>query len=120
MYEPGQKISIHTFTDASSYAYAGQNFMVTTDKKGETHVSLISARCRVFPRDEKAAGLHGSIPRKELVACVLGRELFLQVALSFQFPQIAETKRRSPPCLFSPLALEPQQLQTFFHQSQIV
>ena len=37
-------------------------------------MSLVSAKSRVFPINEKASGLHGSMPRKELAAAMMGVE----------------------------------------------
>ena len=57
--------------------------MVTASENGTIFVTLINAKARVFPKDEKTSGLHGSIPRRELMGAVLGVELLQQVQEAF-------------------------------------
>ena len=49
--------------------------MVTTDGEGVRHVTIVRSKPRVFPFNEKSSGLHGSMPRKELAAAMLGVDL---------------------------------------------
>ena len=38
-------------------------------------MTLLMSKARVFPLNEKQSGLHGSMPRKELMAALLATEL---------------------------------------------
>ena len=78
-FKPGMRMEVHTFYDASVPAYGGVSYAVVYTEVGPHHVTIINARSRVFPNNEKNSGLHGSMPRRELTAGMLGLELTRQV-----------------------------------------
>ena len=76
-------VTWHVFCDASQKAYRACVYMVIKDKNGGINVTLVLAKARIFPINEKSAGLHGSIPRKELVAAVCATDLMKRVQKAF-------------------------------------
>ena len=68
---------IHTFCDASQDAYATVIFLRTTDEYKQVSVQLMMAKSRLAPLKRP------SIPRMELLACVVGARLthFLKESL---------------------------------------
>ena len=53
--------------------------MVEDAVSKEIKVTLVVGKSRVFPINEKASGLHGSMPRKELSGGMLAVDLIKQV-----------------------------------------
>ena len=74
-WKTGQKAQVHVFSDAAVRLYGACAYLRTEDAEGATNVTLLMAKARVFPLNEKQSGLHGSMPRKELTAAVLATEL---------------------------------------------
>ena len=73
-----QQMELHTFCDASQVAYAAVVFLRSTDSTGRVTVRLLMAKARVAPINKS------TIPRLELLACVIGARLcdFVSDALS--------------------------------------
>ena len=67
---PVRLIQLHHFADASSIAYAACSFIRFVGFKNEVHVSFVIGKCKVIPPKP----LH-TIPRLELMACVLSTRL---------------------------------------------
>ena len=78
-YAPGMQLQVHVFFDACKYAYGAVGYAVVTEDGKQFQVTLINAKGRVFPVNEKTSSLHGSMPRRELVGGVLGLELEMQI-----------------------------------------
>lgn len=76
-YGDKQSWSVHTFCDASQKAYATVIFLRCEDEKGIS-VQLLSAKSRLSPK------ANITIPRLELLACVLGARLtnYIQKSLA--------------------------------------
>ncbi|KMQ82302.1 integrase core domain protein, partial [Lasius niger] len=72
--------SIHVFCDASQKAYATVIYL-RSQKEDKVLVQLLGAKCRIAPKKKI------TIPRLELLACVLGARLanFILKALSISF-----------------------------------
>jgi len=66
---PSGEISLHTFSDASSKAYAAATYVRHAKEDGEVEIALVAAKARVAPL--RAV----SIPRLELMGAVLGYRL---------------------------------------------
>jgi hypothetical protein len=74
---------LHTFCDASQDAYAAVSFIRSVSAEGRVTVSMIMARSRLAPIKRP------SIPRLELLACVIGARLahFIIETLGFRRSQ---------------------------------
>lgn len=68
--------SLHVFCDASSKAYASCIYLLT-ERKRSNHIELVMAKSRVAPIKPI------SLPRLELMACLIGVRLFNLVKQSF-------------------------------------
>ena len=81
--EKGMSYQIHTFTDASQYAYAAVVFL-RVQKMDQVSVQLLMAKSRLAPLCKK--GKRATIPRLELMGCLVGARLYNTVvaALSFE------------------------------------
>ena len=89
-WKPGWDAQVHIMADASMPAYGAGAWLRTVDDKGEIRVTLLMAKSRVFPLNEKVSGLHGGMPRRELVAAWLGAEMarLMRQTLSEMNPEI--------------------------------
>ena len=76
-YSQGRKMEVHLFADAAMSAYGCLAYTKVEDEEGNFHVTLMKASCRIFPKNEKNSGLHGSVPRREMVALVAAVEMKL-------------------------------------------
>ena len=66
-------IELHVFADASQTAYAAVIYLKSMDQTGEVHVSFLIARTKIAPLKGE------TIPRLELMACLLGAKLLQMV-----------------------------------------
>lgn len=64
-----KKFQLHTFADASEYAYGAVTYLKTTDKNGNTDCALVMAKSRLSPVHRV------TIPRLELAAATLAVQL---------------------------------------------
>ena len=74
----GRQIELHTFCDASQDAYAAVIYLRVIDECGRVSVQLVMAKSRLAPQKRP------TIPRMELLACVVGARLtnFVKDALN--------------------------------------
>lgn len=75
-WRPGQKAEVHVFSDAALRLYGAVAYLRTINEEGEVAVTLLMAKARVFPLNERQSGLHGSMPKRELMGALLATELF--------------------------------------------
>jgi len=76
-------VELHTFCDASQDAYAAVVYLRAVDQDGDVSVQMVMAKSRLAPLKRP------TIPRMELLACVIGARLsnFVTDAVnSFQIP----------------------------------
>ena len=66
-WKPGQDAQVHVFSDAALHLYGACAYLHTEDRDGVVHVTLLMSKARIFPLNEKQSGLHGSMPKKELL-----------------------------------------------------
>ena len=66
-------IELHVFADASQTAYAAVIYLKSIDRNGEVHMSLLIARKKIAPLKGE------TIPRLELIACLLAAKLLRMV-----------------------------------------
>ncbi|GFT41440.1 uncharacterized protein NPIL_70861, partial [Nephila pilipes] len=78
-----QNLSIHTFCDASQFAYAAAVF-VRIEYSGVVHVNLLAAKSRVAPVKTV------TIPRLELLAATVGARLCRSVLNPFQWDNVKQ------------------------------
>ena len=78
---PGSKLELHVFCDSSEKAFATCVYSRVNSGGGEMKSNLLMAKSRVAPIKNE------SIPRLELVACVIGTRLLNAVNLTFKVPQ---------------------------------
>ncbi|GFV13188.1 integrase catalytic domain-containing protein [Trichonephila clavipes] len=76
-----KRITLHVFCDASKKAYAACVFL-RVEYEGNVFVKLIQAKARVAPLKDI------SIPRLELLACVLGTRLAASVKNDLNLPDV--------------------------------
>ncbi|MCG8429838.1 MAG: hypothetical protein MJA29_01505, partial [Candidatus Omnitrophica bacterium] len=73
--------ALHTFVDASEKAFAAVCYLLLTSSCGERHNSLVVAKTRVAPMNDKCL----TLPRLELQAAVLGTRLQNTVMRELKF-----------------------------------
>ena len=73
-------LELHVFCDASERAFASTIYSRVTSEEGERYTSLLMTKARVSPLKNE------SIPRLELMACVIGTRLLAAVNLTFEVP----------------------------------
>jgi len=84
--------SLHTFTDASKIAYAGVVYL-RSESEGAVTVQLLTAKARVAPvkaADQKAGQTTMTIPRLELMGCLVGARLCSNVKKALKLPVLPE------------------------------
>ena len=74
-WKTGHQGEVHIFSDAALRLYGAVAYLRTVDSKGDVRVSLLMAKARVFPLNERQSGLHGSMPKRELMGALLATEL---------------------------------------------
>ena len=77
---PGSKLELHIFCDASERAFASCVYTRVDSGGGEMRSNLLMSKSRVSPIKNE------SIPRLELVACVIGTRLCYAVNLTYKVP----------------------------------
>ena len=77
------KIELHHFADASSVAYAACSYVRFVGQNGEYHMSLVLGKCKVVPIKPVL-----TIPRLELMACVLAVRLALVCRRELTWPVV--------------------------------
>lgn len=83
---PESSLQLHVFCDASCLAYAGVAFIRIEDVTG-VHIQLLMAKSRVAPLEKKKPK-KVTIPRLELLACVIGARLSFLVRESLDFQEV--------------------------------
>ncbi|GFT71133.1 uncharacterized protein TNCV_3001511 [Trichonephila clavipes] len=76
-------LSIHTFCDASQFAYAAAVF-VRIEYSGVAHVNLLAAKSRIYPVKTV------TIPRLELLAATVGARLCRSVLSALQWDNVKQ------------------------------
>lgn len=75
--------SLHTFSDASGFAYSCCTFIRTESTNGNVDVQLVMSKSRVAPSKKKL-----SIPRLELMGCLIGVRMTKEVKGYLQMDNI--------------------------------
>ena len=78
---PNSGIELHVFCDSSERAYAAAVYSRVNSDGGEIVTNLVMTKARVSPLKNE------SIPRLELIACVIGTRLLTAVNLTYKVPQ---------------------------------
>lgn len=79
-YNENVVIQLHTFCDAGESGFACVSYFRFEEPDGGVKVSFIQSKCKVAPLKEL------SIPRKELLACVLGSRLADSIVKGHSWP----------------------------------
>ncbi|XP_064648547.1 uncharacterized protein LOC135500823 [Lineus longissimus] len=83
--QPDSEITLHTFSDASSKAYAAVTYIRQQKADGGVNLALVASKARVAPLKTV------SIPRLELMAAVLGHRLTQKITTVLKYSMMNVT-----------------------------
>ena len=84
---PNDRVSVHTFCDASKIAYAAVVFM-RVESSSEIRVNFIQAKARIAPLKKNSSDSRHSIPRLELLTATIRVRLTTSILESLKLNNV--------------------------------